>query len=151
MRVLLNTDELRALDKESLIAMFVQLQELVQNLQEQLQEQKRKQEVLEAELAQCRAQLALNSSNSSKPPSSDGLNKPQPKSLRQSSQKRSGGQKGHKGKTLDLAEQPDHVVEHKPDLSHCDVCGLELACEVEQVRQVFDMPPVRHEVTEHRL
>jgi transposase len=149
-QALLTIDELRALDKEALIAVLVLLQGQMQGLVAQMQMQKKEHEAVVAELAQCRARLALNSTNSSKPPSSDGLNKPNPKSLRQSGQRPSGGQKGHEGNTLRQADQPDHVVEHGPDLSRCDVCGLDLECEVEQVRQVFDLPPVRHEVTEHR-
>jgi transposase len=146
----LNTDELLALDKGALIAMLVLLHGQMQGLVEQMERQKKEHEAVVAELAECRARLALNSTNSSKPPSSDGLNKPKPKSLRQSGQRPSGGQKGHAGKTLQQVEQPDHVVDHGPDLTRCDVCGLDLECEVEQVRQVFDLPPVRHEVTEHR-
>lgn len=130
----LNTDELRALDKEALVAMLVLLNGQMQGLVEQTERRKKEYEAVVAELAECRARLALNSTNSSKPPSSDGLNKPKPKSLRQSGQRPSGGQKGREGKTLQQVEQPDHVVDHGPDLTGCDVCGLDLECEVEQVR-----------------
>ena len=55
------------------------------------------------------ARLNQNSQNSSKPPSTDVFcnEKPKPKGLRKSSDKKAGGQKGHPGKTLEMVENPD--------------------------------------------
>lgn len=107
--------------------------------------------VLLARVVELEARLAQNSRNSSKPPSSDGLNKPKPKSLRKSGQHPNGGQKGHPGGTLKQDSKPDRVVPHHAP-SHCGGCGHPLNdAKVVEVRQVFDLPPLRYEVTEHQV
>src|SRR5436305_14673423 len=80
---------------------------------------------LKAQIAELERRLGLNSSNSSKPPSSDGLKKPaRVKSLRERSGKVPGGQKGHKGETLRQVTDPDEVVDHYPPA--CSTCGAGL-------------------------
>lgn len=56
----------------------------------------------------------MNSSNSSKPPSTDGFNKPKPKSLRVKTGRRAGGQTGHQGHNIELPHEPDEVIDHLP-------------------------------------
>jgi len=82
---------------------------------------------LVARVAQLERQLGLNSSNSGKPPSSDGLKKPaRVSSLRERSGKQTGGQKGHRGKTLSRTGTPDATVDHFPGT--CGGCGTERCC-----------------------
>ena len=108
---------------------------------------------LTARVEELERQRALDSHNSNKPPSSDPPgSKPVPKSLRQPSGKKSGGQPGHGGSSLRMAENPDRVVRHPPE--HCDRCGASLldapVVAVER-RQVIELPPVSIEVIEHQV
>ena len=108
---------------------------------------------LKARITELERRLELNSSNSGKPPSSDGLKKPvRVKSLRERSGNRPGGQNGHKGETLRQVADPNEVVNHYP--SACSSCGVGLARETSvghSTRQVFDLPePQPLVVTEHR-
>ncbi len=72
--------------------------------------------------------LNKNSKNSSNPPSSDGLNKPDPKSLRKPSGKKPGAQVGHKGSGFKLFKAPDETIQHKPE--QCDGCQFAGQCRV---------------------
>ena len=94
-----------------------------------------------------------NSSNSSKPPSSDGF-KRRPKSRREAGKASPGGQKGHPGTTLKRVACPDEVQVHKAP-NRCDACGSRLDMSQATVqangRQVIDLPPVRVKIIEHRL
>ena len=140
----LDSNQLVKLDKKVLISLVETLQQRVRELEGTVAEQA-------AVIQSLRDQLAKNSRNSSKPPSSDGLKKPRTRSLRQKTGRRSGGQKGHKGHTLRMVDPPDHIQVHEaPICPHCaaDLRSVE-PCGYEK-RQVFDVPPVRIEVTEHQ-
>jgi transposase len=104
-------------------------------------------------LAELERRLGLNSSNSGKPPSSDGLKKPpRVSSLREPSGNKTGGQRGHPGTTLRRKEIPDVTVDHYPEA--CTACGGSLTAAMANgyvARQVFDLPePTPLIVTEHR-
>ncbi|WP_242861563.1 DUF6444 domain-containing protein, partial [Cellulosilyticum ruminicola] len=78
------------------------------------------------EIAELKEKLNKNSKNSSKPPSSDGLSKPQPKSLRKSSDKKQGAQKGHKGSSFSITQEPNDIIPHIPDA--CKNCSSFSKC-----------------------
>lgn len=110
-----------------------------------------------AAIKELQAKLSKNSSNSGKPPSSDGYGKKntqrRPVSQRKAGQKPKGGQKGHPGHTLTKSETPDKTIMHSLD-DPCKQCGCSLDDEVvsgHEERQVFDIPAIRIEVTAHRV
>lgn len=131
-------NDLTNLDKETLVAIILELREVISQQAARIQE--------------LEDQLAKNSKNSGKPPSSDGMRKkPRRKSLRKKGQRKSGGQPGHEGHTLKMVARPNHVESHK--VATCPQCQANLqqvkANRVEK-RQVFDIPPMRLVVTEHQ-
>ena len=89
-----------------------------------------------------------NSTNSSVAPSQDPFRKT--KSLRVRSKNPQGGQKGHKGNKLSMIDSPDVIVVH--DVDKCNNCHQILSNDIihYDVRQVFDIPEITMEVTEHR-
>jgi len=105
---------------------------------------------LSAQVKSLRDQLAKDSHNSHLPPSSDRFVR-KPKSLRQKSEKPSGGQPGHEGSSLRWSSTPDEVVEHH--VEQCEACQQDLqaiaVCHVER-RQVVDVPAPRLIVREYR-
>jgi transposase len=98
-------------------------------------------------------QINKNSTNSSKPPSSDGYKKKNSTaSLRKKSDKKTGGQQGHQGKTLEQVKNPDSVELHT--VSTCGNCNntlIDVSCANIEKRQVFDLPPLHITVTEHQV
>jgi len=126
-------------------------QAYIRYLEDRVRQLEKQVQLLESRVSNLESQLAKNSSNSNKPPSSDGFGK-KTKSLREISGKKPGGQLGHIGHSLTQVDNPDHIVVYAP--LHCTQCNgsLEFA-EVERVekRQVFDLPEPQIEVTEHRI
>jgi transposase len=95
--------------------------------------------------------LGKDSHNSSKPPSSDGLHR-KVREKRTKSEKRSGGQQGHRGHTLSQIAEPDRVLMHCPET--CENCHQDLRHlpgKVKERRQVHDLPELRLEVEEHQV
>ena len=137
---------------EQLLQRLAWLEAALAEKDAQIAERDARIEVLTARVAELETLLRKDSRTSSKPPSSDGLRKPPPRSRRESSGRSPGKQPGDPGVTLRQVDQPDRVVVHRPDA--CGGCGASLrrapVTSVEK-RQVFDLPPIRLDVTEHRL
>lgn len=136
--------------RDAILEVYQQGSEAVVSLVEQLGDQIA---TLTARVEELERQRDLDSHNSSKPPSSDRPGrKPAPKSLRQPSGKKTGGQPGHAGATLRMAEAPARIERYTPE--QCAGCGASLA-EAQLVaverRQVIDLPSVRVEVVEHQV
>ena len=107
---------------------------------------------LQQENIELKEKLNKNSKNSSKPPSSDGLSKPQPKSLRKVSDKKQGAQKGHKGSGFSITQDPDKVISHDPpcckgcvSFGKCSECST-IAAKRYEVDIVIDTKVTLHQV-----
>lgn len=93
-----------------------------------------------------------NSNNSHIPPSQDQNRPKKNQSLRTKSGKKSGGQPGHKGTTLECSNNPDEVIDYQP--AYCNNCGSDLsglAATMVESRQVIDIPVIKATCVEHRI
>ena len=140
-----NTD-IREIDPASYIQSLLAINEEQVLIISELQAEN---EQLKARIAELEARLNQHSRNSNQPPSMDGFRRP--KSQRKKGERSPGGQKGHKGHTLDWVESPDQIRLHT--VSACEECGTSLDLvepfKVER-RQVHDIPPLQVLVTEHQ-
>jgi len=137
--------------KETVVRVLLDMDRRIHALERQVQDLTARLDASEQRVRQLEEQVAKDSHNSHKPPSSDGLSKPKPKSLRPKSERPTGGQPGHPGHTLRMVEKPDRIVPHR--VERCSGCGRSLAEQkpdrVER-RQVHDLPEPKLEVTEHQ-
>ena len=117
----------------------------------------------EKQIADLERQLALrqrNSTNSSKPPSSDGLaGEQRPRGRKDKSKRKPGGQPGHAGRHRPLVGL-DKVSAIEVVLpKHCGGCGRNLPQESDEVttqgesrrHQVTEVPPVKAHITEYQF
>lgn len=143
MQNLPDLNQLSHAQKDELIRMLWPLQQQVQDLMAQML-------VMQDRIQQLEGRLAINSKNSSRPPSSDGLRKPAPKSLRTPGQNPNGGQKGHSGNTLRQSAHVDETIVHQA-ATHCSVCHLELhEHTIAETRQVFELPKLALRTVAHQ-
>jgi transposase len=124
--------------------------EQIRRQAEQITEQQKQIADAEKQIADLERQLALrkqNSTNSSKPPSSDGLaGEPRKRGRRKKSRRKVGGQPGHRGthRPLAPAEKVDEIRPVLPE--QCRHCGHSLPTQLGQVQTAGE--PQRHQVTE---
>lgn len=139
---------------EELAALVVEQAQTISQLRVEVHE-------LRARVSELERSIGQNSGNSGKPPSRDSAaerqrqaeeRKRRAEAAAGGEKRRRGKQRGAKGKTLEMSETPDEIVEHRPD--HCSGCGSEFADtsadQGYQRRQVVEVPPVRPVVIEHR-
>ena len=139
-------------DPEAAARMLCELARELEQLKAEVATLKAENAALRCKVQALEEKAAKDSHNSSKPPSSDGLSKPKPKSLRPPSNRPTGGQPGHPGQTLRMVAKPDRTVRHP--VERCSGCGRSLekqAPDRVERRQVFDLPEPKLEVTEHQV
>ncbi|GCE25691.1 hypothetical protein KDA_11750 [Dictyobacter alpinus] len=108
--------------------------------------------ILQEQVQQLRDQLAKDSHNSGLPPSSNRFQRQPPKSLRQKSGKKPGGQPGHQGRHLQMVAEPDEILVH--EVTRCEWCGNDLEgmnASLGERRQVVELPRKRLHIREHRV
>jgi transposase len=148
--IMVSKDELRKLDKEELVDFAHNLTLQVDRLIFQVAQ-------LTNEVKELREEIVIlknkkNSGNSSLPPSQD-LFALKNQSLRGKTNKKSGGQFGHKGETLRMSANPDKIIQHFPD-AKCPGCGAihsQESMTMAGKRQIVDIPVIKAYVTEHQI
>ena len=108
-------------------------------------------ERLEERIKELEARLNMDSTNSSKPPSTDNKLTKVKKPSSFSSKKKRGAQAGHKGKNLKIVAIPDKIELLLP--TNCSYCNNLLKSEDSlkyEKRQLFDLPTIKMQVTEYQ-
>ena len=126
-------------------SLITKLYNKIKNLETKVSTLEARNKELEGKLKKLIDEKEKDSHNSSKPPSTDGLKKkPKTKSLRGKSNKKLGGQKGHKGKTLEMTLSPDEIIKLELKRYHC--CSKKVLKKKKQiiVRQVIGIDGKKH-------
>ncbi|MBE2935982.1 transposase [Anoxybacillus flavithermus] len=133
---------------ESMVAKIERQAQMIEKLIRENEQLRQENQQLKARIAGLEARTKKNSTNSHLPPFSDRFVAKSPS--RQTSGKQPGGQPGHQGTTPRQVPNPDHRVLHR--VTKCKGCGhsLEHVAPLQvDIRQVFNLPMVRMEVTQH--
>ncbi|HQJ70620.1 MAG TPA: IS66 family transposase [Spirochaetota bacterium] len=125
--------------------------EIIQKQNDGIQALKEMVKQLTLRMQELESRINQNSSNSNRPPSSDGLSRKDRRLQERKSKKKRGGQKGHEGNQLKMSTHPDKVDVRSVD--KCGRCNCPLSGVPTKIRkrQVFDMPEIKIEVTEHQV
>jgi len=151
-----------AVDRDALLRENERLRQEIERLREQAKragEEVAERDKLIADLERQLAAYKLNSTNSSKPPSSDGLaGEPRQRGRRKKSRRKAGGQPGHRGahRPPASAERVDEFHALLP--KQCKNCGHPLPTQLEQANlaglaqrhQVTELPPIQPRITEYQ-
>ncbi len=106
---------------------------------------------LEKRIKELESRLNMNSTNSSKPPSTDNKLKKTKKPSNSKSKKKRGAQAGHKGNSLKIVATPDTTRVLLPTIcSCCDSSLKNINSSRYEKRQLFDLPEVKMQVTEYQ-
>ena len=125
-----------------------------QELRELLKQVTERLTAAEQTIKQLCEQLGQNSRNSNWPSSRDkNRRKPKPKSLRPKTERKAGGQEGHKGYALAFNPEPDVIEKYRPvQCEHCQsLLAADIAASDIAKRQVIDLPPLRFVTIEHQV
>ena len=137
--------------EETVVRVLREMDRRIHTLERQVQDLTARLDASEQRGKPLEDQGAKSSRNRSNPPSTEGFQKPAPKSPREKSARPSGGQPGHAGQTLAMVGKPDRIEPHR--VERCERCGRSLAHRPPddlEKRQVHDLPPRRLTVTEHQ-
>ena len=140
---------LKDLSKKQLILIIETQSAQIRELISQVENLNKRVDMLTKELE--RYKHPKNSSNSSIPPSKDENRPKRNQSLRQKSDRKAGGQKGHKGTTLQMAGTPDETINLVPQ--YCNECGADLTAApavLGSKRQAIEIPPIKPIYKEYR-
>lgn len=128
---------------------YQEILRLVHRLQEEIVELRKENTILKARIHELGH--PKNSNNSSIPPSKDDNRVKKNQSLRKSSGRNTGGQKGHKGHTLNMVTIPNKIIDHVPET--CSNCGktlLKYQNNIAEKRQIVELPSINPIYIEHR-
>lgn len=147
----LTREEFTNLVKEDINRLYDYLTEKFSALESKIDEQSKIIVKQETRIKELESKLNQNSSNSSKPPSSDQFKKNLADNKR-TSRRKSGGQPGHKGSNLKMVSNPDTIKKYSaPEV--CLNCGeslVDLKSKINRIQE-FDIPEIKFHVTEHQI